>query len=139
MKTFMILIFIFIVTLPAFGDGLDRPNFRNPPTQYIYKHIVQDAIGEKVDTEDELLIGDRDDQKLTFWFYITAKNFHVCCMTGIATAIKKNEYVFTEGNCNLIIKIKGQEVQLFDPNDKCKKSYCGMYAFINGVKFTKTK
>ena len=135
----MISIFIFIVTLPVFGDGLPRPDFRNPPTQYIYKHIVHDAIGEKVDTEDELLIGDRDGQKLTFWFYITAKNFHVCCMTGIATATKKNEYVFTEGNCSLIIKIKGREVQLFDSNDKCKNSYCGMYAFIDGMTFKRKK
>jgi hypothetical protein len=139
MKQLLVLILIIIFVLPVFGDEVARPNFSKPPTEYIYHHTVQDAIGEKVDTEDELLIGNRDNHKLTFWFYITAQNFHVCSMAGIATATKKNEYVFIEDTCKLTIKITDQEVQLFDPNDKCKKRNCGMYAHINGLKFKKKR
>ena len=139
MNSLLTLILIFIFALPVFGEEAERPDFRTPPTQYIYRHIVQDATGEKVDTEDELLIGDRDNRKLTFWFYVTAQNFHACSMTGIATATKKNEYVFIEDTCKLTIKIKDREVQLIDPNNECKKRSCGMYAYINSLKFKKKK
>jgi len=36
-----------------------------------------------MDTQDELLNGDRDNCKLTFWFYITGPNYHACSMAGI--------------------------------------------------------
>lgn len=139
MKQLLTLILILILTLPALGEEVERPNFSKPPVEYIYSHTVQDAAGEKVDTEDELLIGDRDNQKLTFWFYVTAQNFHACSMAGVATATEKNEYVFTEDTCQLTIKIKNQEVHLVDPNNKCKNHHCGMYAYINNLKFKKKK
>jgi len=139
MKTVLILILLAIVASPVWAEEADRPEFLKPPAVYIYRHTVQDATGEKVDTKDELLIGDRDNHKLTFWFYVTGPNFHGCSLAGEATGRNGNEYLYTDGNCALTIKIKGREAYLLDPNNQCQKNHCGMYAIINGTKFLKKK
>jgi hypothetical protein len=53
MKTVLILILLAIVASPVWAEEADRPEFLKPPAVYIYRHTVQDATGEKVDTKDE--------------------------------------------------------------------------------------
>jgi hypothetical protein len=139
MKTALTLILLVIFALPVFGEEAERPKFRKPPTVYIYRHTVQDASGKRVDAKDELLIGDRDNHKLTFWFYITGPNFHGCSLAGEATGRNGSDYLFADGECALTIKIRGRGAYLLDPNNECLKNYCGMYAVINGTKFLKKR
>ena len=122
--------FVIIFVSFAYADEADLPKFKEKPTRYINPVICSRFNPSQV--ENEILIGDISKNDLTFWFYIYGANCHICSMSGTADRIDEERFEHNSGDCRLQIRVTDKDVQLSDPDGKCKAHFCGMNGRIDG-------
>jgi hypothetical protein len=87
--------------------------------------------------DEELLIGDRSKKTLKFWFELYGGNFHICSMSGVATSIAKNKYIYTEDDCKWVLTINKTIAEIEDVGSQCQPLYCAINASIGKTAFLK--
>jgi hypothetical protein len=140
------LFFTFLLLFACRGVLADEaavPQFKNPPLKYINHKTIGGVVTDPngtVAVVDELLIGDRSNEKLTFWFYLYGPNFHICSMAGNAVSIAVGTYQYREGNCQLRITATPDGMEIEDVGGYCKTSgNCGSRAYIGKTSFSKRR
>ncbi len=93
MRPHLLLLCLFIPSLASHAEEAEKPTFSKPPALFIHKHQTRDAGGTVNAVQDELLIGDRSNRELKFWFYLVGANLHICSMSSHARAVDPNQYV----------------------------------------------
>lgn len=139
----------------ANGDGPALPEFKTPPIEFANKHDAYSvADPAPVSVEDRLLIGDITPKQITFFFFITGSNLHICSGSGVAKRIDGTSYyyreisgsqpVFEQGKvvqkpteCQLRIDFDSTNAVLDDEGGSCHEVFCGMRASIDNAKFSK--
>ena len=95
----------------------------------------------------ELILGERTQKELKFWFQTMGGNYHQCHMTGVATSRDNETYRYSlveqrnEKNvfCSLSLIVIDKSVVLIDESNHCKVISCGQRAAINGAVFHRAK
>lgn len=95
----------------------------------------------------ELILGERTQKELKFWFRTMGGNYHQCHMTGVATSRDNETYRYSlveSGNeknvfCSLSLIVIDKSVVLIDESNHCKVISCGQRAAINGAVFHRAK
>jgi hypothetical protein len=124
---------------------------------YIREHqVTYVGIPTPVAMADELVIGDVNNDQLTFYLYITGPNGHICGASGIANA-REGAYYFTKSlsievfeshskvtrrknvECRLRIWFNKEHANVLDEQGYCKPILCGTRAGIGNSRFTRKK
>jgi hypothetical protein len=137
MRRTLLFLCLCLPTLASHGEEAERPAFSKPPILFIHKHRIRDAGGTVNRVQDELLIGDRNNRELKFWFSLTGPNLHICSMSGRAQTAGANRYVATEGPCEMTITFTKDMAVLSDRDAQCKHLHCGTRAYIEGARFSR--
>lgn len=137
----------------AIADGPALPEFKTPPIEFVNRHeaySVASPLPEIV--EDRLLIGDITSQQVTFFFFLTGSNLHICSGSGTATkkgnvyyyiapstrlAFEQGKLVQKPAECRLRIEFDSKKAALDDEGGNCKEDFCGMRATIDHSTFSK--
>lgn len=123
------------------ADEASVPQFDSPPEKYTSHKVIGGVVGDPSGTAqvvDEILIGNKSKEGITFWFYLYGPNFHICSMAGEAKAVASNDYQYREGNCELHISVSPKKVKVEDVGGYCKQSgNCGSRAYIGTSEFKK--
>ena len=127
----ILLIYLAVFLNTAYADEIAVPEFSGGADKYTDKH------------GGEILIGERTEKQLKFWFRTIGGNYHQCHMSGIAKSRDNETYKYgqyeQEVRCALSIIVLENSVVLIDNSNQCKKISCGQRAGINGAVFHRAK
>ena len=118
------------------------PTFSSTPIKYINQTSIGGAVGHPnqiAKVTDELVIGDKTNKNLKFWFYIYGANFHICSASGVAESLEKNTYKYqvSESSCQLKLTFKSNHATLEDIGGNCRELFCGSRGIIGKITFHK--
>ncbi|OEG74040.1 hypothetical protein BEL05_20400 [Shewanella colwelliana] len=133
-KSFSLIFMVFFINA-AQADEIPIPEFSGKTIKYT------DSNG------GELILGERTQKELKFWFRTMGGNYHQCHMTGVATSRDNETYRYSlveSGNeknvfCSLSLIVIDKSVVLIDESNHCKVISCGQRAAINGAVFHRAK
>jgi ankyrin repeat protein/uncharacterized protein len=117
-----------------------RPGDEDFPDQgvlvFLNHHAVQHVKGRNSEAADELLVWNKNPEQMCFFITTVSTNFHTCSLGGKATAVRSNEYSYSQNKCNVIFIFTEDKVKV-NVTGLCKDSGCGM-ASIDSATYKKT-
>ncbi|HCU85476.1 hypothetical protein [Methylophilus sp. UBA6697] len=141
-QKFLLIIILCNIYGLAVGEEAEMPAFSSPPIKYINQTSIGGAVGhpnEIAQVTDDLVIGDKTNQNLKFWFYIYGANFHICSASGVAEKLEKNTYQYqvSDTSCQLKLTFKSNHATLEDIGGNCRDLFCGSRGNIGKTAFHK--
>lgn len=127
----MLLLFLGGFTYLSYADEIPVPEYSGEVTKY------------KDRFDGELLVAEKTNQELKFWFRIVGGNYHQCHMAGTAKSGDSETYKYSHSemrnnkliSCSLSLVVLDSSVVLIDKKDQCKLVSCGQRAGISGAVF----
>jgi ankyrin repeat protein/uncharacterized protein len=101
---------------------------------FLNGHAVHYGRNGKSEAADELLVWNKDPEEMCFFITTVSTDYHTCSLGGKATAVKSNEYSYSQNKCHIIFIFTEAKVKV-TVTGLCKDSACGMNASIDSATY----